>query len=39
MGLRKSGEFVVVKKDGKGPGAKGLGWYRVVRELLSQIRG
>jgi len=36
---RKSDELVVVKKGVKASGAKGLGWYRVINELLSQIRG
>jgi hypothetical protein len=39
MGYRKSDEFVVVKKPGNAGGAKGLGWYRVISELLSQILG
>jgi hypothetical protein len=38
-GHRKSDEFVVVKKLMKVSGAKGLGWYRVVNDLLSQIIG
>jgi hypothetical protein len=39
MEHRKSDEFVVAKKDVKAFGAKGLGRYRIVSELLSQIRG
>jgi hypothetical protein len=38
-GYRKSDELVVVKKDVKASGAKGLGWYRVINELLSQMIG
>jgi hypothetical protein len=36
---RKSDEFILVKKGVKASGAKGLGRYRVIGELFSQIRG
>lgn len=39
MEHRKSDELVVVKKGVKASGAKGFGWYRVIGELSSQIRG
>ena len=39
MKHRKSDVLVVVKKGVKASGAKGNGWYRVIGELLSQIRG
>jgi len=39
MGYRKSDELVVAKNGVKASGAKGLGRYRVINDLLSQIRG
>jgi hypothetical protein len=39
MGYRKSDVLVVAKKGVKASGAKGNGWYRVIGELSSQIRG
>jgi hypothetical protein len=38
-GYRKSDELIVVKKGVKASGAKELGWYRVINELLSQMIG
>lgn len=39
MEYRKSDELIVVKKGVKASGAKGLGLYWVIYEILSQIRG